>query len=46
MFQMHQGMELDLKGLSKFSTEYVKAKKLAIEGTFSYASSPHLDYKK
>ena len=38
-------MEFDLKGLNKISTEYAKAKKLAIEGTFLYASCSHLDYK-
>ena len=43
--QIHQGMEFDLKGLNKISTEYAKAKKLAIEGTFLYASTSHLDYK-
>lgn len=36
--QIHQGMELDLKRLSKISTEYAKTKKIAIEGTFFYPS--------
>ena len=43
--QIHQGMEFDLKGLNKISTEYANARKLAIEGTFLYASCSHLDYK-